>query len=179
MSFLRRRRTPPAAPAALAAAAAPAAPPKEPDLPPHVSFYCAKRCILSALGVVYFFAFYAAYRQNVALLGEDGLAPFRARVERSMRDVDVGRVSLCEGVARAPHLWWVLDRSDANLDRVARWGMAAAALAALGAHAAPVFAALWVAYFTIVAAGEASTFYSRRAGVGARGGGTAARRPTP
>ena len=52
------------------------------------SFAVAKHLICTLLGLVYVFAFLAAYRQNRALLGSGGLAPFRDHVER-------GQVEFC------------------------------------------------------------------------------------
>ena len=121
------------------------------------SFAVAKHLICTLLGLVYLFAFLAAYRQNRALLGSGGLAPFRDHVERGQAAFagDARR-----GFLHRPSVWWVLDRSDDNLDRVALAGLAAAAVATGGGHYAGVFAACWLLYFSVVEAGEGSSFYS-------------------
>lgn len=121
------------------------------------SFVVAKRLMCSLLALVYFVAFLSAYFQNRCLLGEHGLAPFRPHVERQHAAFEG---DWKRGFANHPSLWWFIDRSDDNLARVAFFGMAVSAFIALGAHSSLCFLATWLSYWTIVAAGEGSTFYS-------------------
>ena len=140
-------------------AESPAASPTSSSRAPRGStFFVAKRLICCGLGSVYFFAFLAAYFQNRALIGADGLVPCRGRLEARQREFGDDRL---RGFFQSPSVWWFVEASDDNLARVAFVGLVASAAVVAGGHSSLLFAALWLLYFSVVAAGEASsTFYS-------------------
>jgi hypothetical protein len=147
------------------------------------SFATAKHCICLGIGLVFFFAFLAAHDQNPALLGSEGLVPFRPHIERQQAQFDG---DWWRGFFTCPSLWynfscppfvlkgvalatkahlffkhrWFLDPSDANLEGIALVGMAISALIVVGGHYSACFAGCWLCYFSIVSAGEGSAFYS-------------------
>ena len=123
----------------------------------RVSFATSKWAIASGVGCVYFFSFLSAYHQNCALVGERGLSPGAVRVER-LRPGS-GYEDWRRFVAQ-PSVWYFTPFTDESLQRVCVAGLALSAFAALGGHFAPVFAALWLLHFSLVLAGEGSSFYS-------------------
>ncbi|KAL1508528.1 hypothetical protein AB1Y20_004628 [Prymnesium parvum] len=138
-----------------AAAADPLASPRAPTSPPPPAqtFVTATSLILRGCGAVYFFAFLAAFFQNRALIGSNGLAPAHMYFERL-------RLRPLDGFLAHPAIWWWVPLTDDRLDAAALAGLALSALVCVGLSCSAVMLALWLLYFSIVSAAEGSSFYA-------------------
>ena len=117
------------------------------------TFIVTKLVMLRSIGVVYFFAFLAAYNQNRALLGSAGLSPAHSHLEQ------VRSRTAIDSFMAHPCIWWFWPLTDDRLDAVALAGVALSALVCVGACSSIVMLALWLLYFSIVTAAGGSSFY--------------------
>jgi hypothetical protein len=112
------------------------------------SYLLVRFAILRLLGVVYAVAFLVSALQGPPLIGEDGLLPAGAFLER-VREA----IGLDEAWWRLPTLFW-FGFSDSAL-RASSWlGVALSAAVALGATNAALQLVLWGLYFSIVQVGQ-------------------------
>lgn len=119
---------------------------------PCGSFTCAQRIMLTALGAIYFVAFVCAYLQNGELLGDEGLSPARAYLNK-----------VAEHWRRHPSLMWLfwpITDMDGSLQMTALCGIVAAGCMMIGLQRWYVCLACWMLYHTICTAAEGSSFYS-------------------
>ena len=130
----------------------PAAPDPEPTAPPRPppsSYRLTRFVVLRLLGLVYVFAFLSAALQVVPLIGENGLLPARAWLDRVAAQLG----SATDGVLRAPSLFWI-DASDATLVTAAWVGVALSLVVLFGYANALLLAFLWALYFSFVSVGQ-------------------------
>jgi hypothetical protein len=113
------------------------------------SFWLTRFALLRLLGVVYVFAFLAAARQLVPLVGHDGLTP----ADTFMEAVARASGSRWDGFLRLPSLFW-LHLSDSTLLACSWTGFTLALVVAAGFANAFVLGALWVLYASIVPVGQ-------------------------
>jgi hypothetical protein len=113
------------------------------------SFWLTRFALLRLLGVVYAFAFLAAARQLVPLVGHDGLTPADAFLDAAAR----ASGSRWDGFLRLPSLFW-LQLSDPTLRACSWTGVALALVVVAGFANALVLGALWVLYASIVPVGQ-------------------------
>ena len=113
------------------------------------SFWLTRFVLLRWLGAVYAVAFLVAVRQLLPLVGSHGLLPVNLFLDH------VGQVlgSSWAGFLRLPTLFW-LDHSDRALLAVAWAGFALSCLVVAGLANAPMLAALWALYMSIVHVGQ-------------------------
>jgi hypothetical protein len=116
---------------------------------PGSTYWLTRFVLLRLLGFVYAFAFLAAARQILPLIGSDGLLPVGNYLD-SIRQY-LGSTAL--GFGRLPSLFW-FDHSDAALLAVAWSGFGLSCLVFAGFANAIVLAVLWVLYMSIVHAGQ-------------------------
>jgi lipase maturation factor len=112
-------------------------------------FWLTRFLILRVLGGIYFFAFLAAARQIVPLIGEQGLTPLRLFFDR----IQGGAASPLEGFLQFPSLFW-LDHSDAFLQTVAWIGAGLSLVVLLGYANGVILALLWALYMSFVHVGQ-------------------------
>jgi Lipase maturation factor len=120
-----------------------------PTLPPPDRYWLTRFMLLRLLGIVYAFAFLAAARQLVPLIGADGLLPVDPYFDRVASYLG----SPVSGFMRLPSLFWI-DHSDFALRSVAWTGFALACVVVAGYANALVMGVLWVCYMSIVHAGQ-------------------------
>lgn len=135
--------------------------PKSPSEAPaesgHSESFCtAKHAILRSLAAVYAVAFLAAWQQNGALIGENGLVPAKPAFDRER----AAAASALDGFMSKPSLFWWLPFDDAGLDGVSAAGLCLSLLVMLGLHSSVAMLSLWLLYFTVVSAAEGSSFYA-------------------
>lgn len=108
--------------------------------------------MLTALGAIYFVAFYCAYQQNGELLGDEGLSPARAYLNQV-----------------AEHWWWhpslmwlfwPITDMDGLLQTTAMCGLIASGCMMVGFQSWYICFACWMLYHTICTAAEGSSFYA-------------------
>ncbi len=128
-------------------------PDRTPADPRARSHWLTRFLILRLLGAVYLVAFLVAADQNRALLGERGLLPARAWLER----VEAAHPSRWEALREAPTLFW-FDSSDRAIDGVAWAGAGLSCLVLMGFANTPLLLALWTLYLSIVTVGQ--TWYA-------------------
>ena len=113
------------------------------------TYWLTRFVLLRWLGIVYLFAFFAAARQLVPLIGADGLTPARLFVN-AVRD-DTG--STWAGFQLLPSLFWFND-SDTAL-RVIPWiGVALSCLMVAGYANSITLTVMWFLYMSIVNIGQ-------------------------
>ncbi len=112
---------------------------------PAHGYWLTRFALLRALGFIYFIAFLSATQQLVPLIGAHGITPagdYLARLSAAGH-----------GAADVPSLFWITSSDTALL--VVAWLGAALSLAVLcGVTNAPVMAALWILYTSIVNVGQ-------------------------
>ena len=113
------------------------------------SYWLTRFVILRLLGLLYAVAFLAAAKQLIPLVGERGLTPAGAFLERA-RDY-FGSTS--SAFAAVPSLFW-LGHSDSVLMLVAWTGLALSCVVVAGFSNALLMAALWALYLSIVHIGQ-------------------------
>jgi hypothetical protein len=109
--------------------------------------------LLRLLGLVYLVAFLVAARQNVALIGPDGLEP----ADTMLSSLIVRSGSRWAAFVALPTLFVWTGASAAALSAVAWAGVVVSALVLLGVENAVVNLVLWALYLSIVQVGQ--TFY--------------------
>ncbi len=105
--------------------------------------------ILRLLGFVYLFAFLSLARQVLPLIGDDGLLPASAFLDRVLDHFG----SRGAAFLQLPTFFWV-DRSDRLLVTLAWSGVVLSLVVVLGYANALLMAALWALYFSFVAIGQ-------------------------
>jgi len=113
------------------------------------SYWLTRFIILRLLGFVYFIAFLGAINQIVPLVGEAGLLPAKAHLERGAAHFG----SRAEGFLQLPSLFW-FDVSDGFLVAMACVGAGLSALVLLGYANAIIMALLWALYLSFVHIGQ-------------------------
>ena len=126
-----------------------AAPTSPPPAPPRSSYRLTRFVVLRLLGFVYFFAFLSAALQIVPLIGENGLLPARAWLDRVASQLG----SASAGFLRVPSLFWI-DASDVTLASCAWLGVALSLVVLFGYANALLLAVLWGLYFSFVSIGQ-------------------------
>ncbi|HUC42456.1 MAG TPA: lipase maturation factor family protein [Candidatus Sulfotelmatobacter sp.] len=113
------------------------------------TYWLTRFAILRVLGIVYAFAFLAAARQLVPLVGHDGLLP----ADRYLTAVVSATGSRWDGFLRMPSLFWI-HLSDGTLRAIAWTGFAGALLVVAGLANGVLMAILWMLYTSIVPVGQ-------------------------
>jgi hypothetical protein len=119
-------------------------------LGPRGSFWCARFAFLRVLGLVYLVAFAGLWRDGPGLIGARGLLPASLWMDAVQRQLG----GPWPAMARAPSLFWLTGISDALLAAVSVSGALLAAVVLLGYANAPIMAALWALYFSLVSVGQ-------------------------
>jgi hypothetical protein len=117
--------------------------------PNRATYWLTRFVLLRLLGVIYAFAFLAAAQQLVPLIGEHGLLPVGAFLDRVIEALG----SPTAGFLRLPSLFW-LGHSDQALLAVSWVGFALSCVVAAGLANAIMLALLWVLYLSIVHVGQ-------------------------
>jgi hypothetical protein len=113
------------------------------------TYWLTRFVLLRLLGMVYAVAFLAAARQLVPLIGSDGLLPIGSYLSRARAYFG----STGSGFAHLPTLFWI-GHSDAALLAVSWTGFALGCVVLAGYANAPIMAALWALYLSIVHGGQ-------------------------
>jgi len=113
------------------------------------SYRLTRFLILRLLGFVYLFAFLSLQRQVLPLIGERGLLPATAWMER----VEAHFGSTAAAFLQVPSLFW-LRLSDGMLSGLAWLGVGLSLVVLLGFANAPLMAILWALYFSFVSIGQ-------------------------
>jgi uncharacterized membrane protein YphA (DoxX/SURF4 family) len=116
-------------------------PPKTP-----ATYRITRIVFLRLLAGVYFVAFLSLWVQIDGLIGEQGLLPARAFLERM-------RLADADALRHFPTLLW-LHPTDGFLHILCGAGCVLALMAAAGAAQAPAFVLLWACYLSLVVAGQ-------------------------
>jgi hypothetical protein len=113
------------------------------------TYWLTRFVLLRWLGIVYLFAFFAAARQLVPLVGENGLTPAKHFVDQARQQVG----SSWAGFELLPSLYW-FDYSDTAL-RVIPWiGVVLAGVMVAGYANSIMLAVMWFLYLSIVNIGQ-------------------------
>jgi len=113
------------------------------------SYRLTRFLILRLSGFVYLFAFLSLQRQVLPLIGERGLLPATAWMER----VEAHFGSTTAAFLQVPSLFW-LRLSDGMLSGLAWLGVGLSLVVLLGFANAPLMAILWALYFSFVSIGQ-------------------------
>jgi Lipase maturation factor len=113
------------------------------------TYWLTRFALLRLLGLVYAFAFLAAARQLVPLVGHAGLTP----ADTFLAAVAKASGSRWEGFLRLPSLFWV-HLSDGSLQAAAWMGFGLSLVVTLGYANGIVLAVLWALYASIVPVGQ-------------------------
>lgn len=113
------------------------------------SYWLTRFVILRLLGAVYAVAFFAAARQLVPLVGEEGLTPLGAFLERVRNEFG----STFAAFAALPSIFW-FGHSDLALVSVAWSGVALSCIVVAGYSNGIVMTILWALYLSIVHTGQ-------------------------
>jgi hypothetical protein len=113
------------------------------------SYWLTRFVILRLLGAVYAVAFFAAARQLVPLVGEEGLTPLGAFLERVRNEFG----STFAAFAALPSIFW-FGHSDLALVSVAWSGVALSCIVVAGYSNGIVMTILWALYLSIVHIGQ-------------------------
>ncbi len=120
-----------------------------PPSPARGAYWLTRFVLLRWLGLVYLFAFFAAARQLVPLVGAHGLTPASLFIDRARDNLG----SSWAGFTELPMLFWFWD-SDTAL-RVVPWiGVALAGAMVAGYCNSISLAVMWVLYESIVHVGQ-------------------------
>jgi hypothetical protein len=128
--------------------------------PPLTGSYWFTRIVfLRGVALIYLVAFIAAFQQNIALIGDNGLLPARLYLRRIREAYQAPspRAVTWPMVWAHPTLLWLAppDRLDPWLRGIAACGAAlSATVLLLGASNVPIQLALWVLYHSIVTVGQ-------------------------
>ena len=122
------------------------------------SFWLTRIVFLRALGFVYFVAFLASYRQNPALLGDNGLLPIKLFLRHLREQRGYPKRGMTWRMFEyCPTLLWLADENkmDQALRFISALGMVlAGTVVVLGASNLPIQLSLWVLYHSIVNVGQ-------------------------
>lgn len=119
-------------------------------------FWLSRVIYLRFLGGVYLTAFLIAYHQNEALIGSKGLLPADKYLSRYSSHFNHDR---WKSFFAHPTLFWFIEPSTDNINRMALFGCFLSILVVILASAnVIVLFCLWAAYFSIVNVGQ--TWYS-------------------
>ena len=120
-------------------------------------YYLTRIVFLRFLGFLYFVAFAVALQQNKALLGKDGLTPYRVSLRNTLVE---SKNSQTKAFLSAPSLlWFVSWDDDEHLLNLSRAGLLLSFVPMVaGCTNSIIQAALWVLYSSIVNVG--GTWYS-------------------
>lgn len=103
--------------------------------------------LLRGMGLVYFVAFAAFWRQGPFLFDSNGLTPISLYLRRASNALGP------EALSRLPSLFW-LDESDGAVAAIGIAGVALSFAVLLGLENAAVMAVLWVFHVSVVNAGQ-------------------------
>ena len=148
------------------AASPPAAPVRAaPSAGQEECFVVSKVLILRLLGAVFFFAFSAAYNQNIFLMGSKGLAPANLYLDhlKAENTRQHGSEAPVRGFLDHPTIFWWLPLTDETLDRTALAGVALSGLVCVlgdGRCTAVLLLALWLLYLSMLTLAGGSAFYA-------------------
>jgi hypothetical protein len=125
------------------------------------SFHVARFVMLRLIGLVYLVAFVGAYRQNIGLMGVDGLVPARRHVD-NFRTTGAFDSSPLRGFLSHPSLFWLLSPplEDWQLVVTAVIGSGLSFAVVMGLDSFFVMVALWMLDLTIVTSAEENSFYA-------------------
>ncbi|MDP7037526.1 MAG: lipase maturation factor family protein [Myxococcota bacterium] len=115
--------------------------------PEQSTYWFTRIAILRLLGVVYFFGFYSATQQIVALIGEDGLLPVKLYTQNIEN-----RFGTSWFWDMPTLFWW--GTSDTFLLSVCWIGVALSIALIAGVANAPIMAALWALYLSLNQIGQ-------------------------
>lgn len=113
------------------------------------TYWLTRVVFLRLLGFIYLIAFLSLSQQLRPLIGENGLLPARAYLERVESSVGFAASALWA----LPSIFW-LDSSDGFMQAAAYAGVALALLVALGMANALLLAAIWFLYMSFVHVGQ-------------------------
>jgi hypothetical protein len=113
------------------------------------SYWLTRKLLLRSLGFVYLIAFAVAVVQLVPLLGNVGLTPVEAWLDRLAGHHGSRSAAFWE----VPTLLW-FDHSDTSLRAIAIAGLVISVLVVLGLENAFAFLLLWILYISIVHVGQ-------------------------
>ena len=115
----------------------------------EASYYLTRFVLLRWLGLVYAFAFFAAARQLVPLVGANGLTPASLFVEQAKSSLG----GAWQGFAVLPMYFW-FDYSDAALQVIPWIGVVLACVVVGGYANSILLAVMWFLYMSIVHVGQ-------------------------
>ena len=121
----------------------------QPEVVKFTKYYLTRIVFLRFLGFLYFVAFAVALQQNKALLGKDGLTPYRVSLRNTLVE---SKNSQTKAFLSAPSLlWFVSWDDDEHLLNLSRAGLLLSFVPLVaGCTNSIIQAALWVLYSSIV-----------------------------
>jgi lipase maturation factor 1 len=122
------------------------------------TFYVTRWAIFRSLGFCYFVAFVAAWNQNLALMGQNGLLPAGPYWDHIQQQYNVQ--TPLEGFLQQPSLFWWIPLNDRTLEGIAVAGVFISALIVTGVYVSWIsWVLLWLLQFTLITTAQGTPFY--------------------